>query len=63
MKIASGDWAGIITAIAGFVTVISGIVTQILMTIRQTKQLKDHSDENAQKIVSGTSGTFKRLDQ
>jgi hypothetical protein len=40
MSIASGDWAGIITAIAGFVTVIGGIATNIIMTLKQNKELR-----------------------
>jgi len=48
MAIASGDLAGVITAIGGFVTVIGGIVTNIIMTLKQNTHLRAQDATAAQ---------------
>lgn len=69
--IASGDWAGIITAVGGLVTVVGGFVINIVMTLKQNKVLKEQNvklEEHTNQIRSdiadvqgAVTGTFKTL--
>lgn len=45
MSVASGDIAGIITAVGGLVTVIGGFAVQIFMTLRQNRHLVAQDDK------------------
>ena len=64
MKIDQAALPNIILAVAGFVTAVGGFALQAWMTIRQTRQLKEHSDANVSKIadkVMEATGTHKVL--
>lgn len=64
MRISSDDIAPIITALGGFLTVVGGIVTNIIMTIRQGRQMNQRHDSLEAKvdnIANSTTATNKAL--
>jgi len=62
MQIASADIPNTILAVGGFITAVGGFALNVWMTMRQTKILKAHSDDNREQIkntVTAASGTYK----